>query len=234
MKEHTSLDRALPPEATKSRYYCDTCRTETQHRVLTLVNHESTWTDGPNSGDWSGVFKTVICLGCENVSFAKESTSSEDWTHDEENNVVFPPTIERFPAPVGRLPIPHSNLLPPTLRDVYDETLGAYNADLRLLGAIGVRGLIEMVCKNKNAPGASLHNKIEALIPLGLLTSEHAAILHKLRTLGNSAAHEAVPPSKKHLGLAIDVCEHLLQGVYVIPHQASAAFGSPEIPDQES
>jgi hypothetical protein len=66
--------------------------------------------------------------------------------------------------------------------------------------------------------------QIDDLTKQGVLTTDGAAILHKLRTLGNTAAHEVKPHTQKQLGLALDVVEHLLMGVYVLPARASSTF----------
>jgi hypothetical protein len=58
------------------------------------------------------------------------------------------------------------------------------------------------------------------LVTKGVLTANGAATLHKVRTLGNKSAHEVEPHTSEQLGVAMDVCEHLLQDVYIIPHLA--------------
>ncbi|WP_305800612.1 hypothetical protein, partial [Thiolapillus sp.] len=39
----------------------------------------------------------------------------------------------------------------------------------------------------------------------------------ELRTLGNEAAHEVKPHNNATLTLALDVIDHLLKGVYILP-----------------
>ncbi|MRR37470.1 DUF4145 domain-containing protein, partial [bacterium] len=59
----------------------------------------------------------------------------------------------------------------------------------------------------------------------GLLTGDGAQILHRLRVLGNDAAHEVKPHTAEQLALAMDVVEHLLQGAYIFPGKARHTFG---------
>lgn len=66
--------------------------------------------------------------------------------------------------------------------------------------------------------------KIDYLVKQGVLTTEGATILHKIRTLGNNAAHEVKPHDYVELGLALDVIDHLLQGVYILPYHANSNF----------
>lgn len=49
------------------------------------------------------------------------------------------------------------------------------------------------------------------------LTESDTATLHRIRTLGNQAAHDATPNNVDQLSLALDICEHLLKGIYLTP-----------------
>ncbi len=98
------------------------------------------------------------------------------------------------------------------------------NNEQSVLAGVGIRTLIEAVCKNKKTLGTDLFRQIDGLVSQGLLTAEGAKILHKIRSLGNAAAHEIKPHTPEQLGLALDVVEHLLQGVYVLPHHAKKKF----------
>ena len=89
---------------------------------------------------------------------------------------------------------------------------------------MGIRALVETICKDKQAKGKDLFNKINDLVTIGVLTSDGATILHKIRTLGNDAAHEVKPHKFEQLSLAMDVCEHLLQGVYILPDHTKETF----------
>lgn len=52
---------------------------------------------------------------------------------------------------------------------------------------------------------------------LEVLTKSEAEMLHGMRMLGNTAAHEVKPHSETMLGDAMDVVEHLLTNVYILP-----------------
>lgn len=110
------------------------------------------------------------------------------------------------------------------MRRIYNETLKALNEELPVLAGIGIRAIVETVCKDKDSIGANLQDKIDDLVTQDVLTKEGADILHKLRTLGNDAVHEVKPHDNVQLGLALDVIHHLLQGVYILPHQSKQEF----------
>ena len=64
--------------------------------------------------------------------------------------------------------------------------------------------------------GRNLQERIDALVHAGLLGADEAKILHKIRFLGNKAAHEMSAPSEVELSAAMDIAE-LLATVYVLP-----------------
>jgi hypothetical protein len=81
--------------------------------------------------------------------------------------------------------------------------------------------LVEVVCKERKAPGKDLQKRIDGLVENGDLTAAGAAILHSIRTMGNEAAHEVKAHASEDLSTAFDVVEHLLMGIYILPAKAS-------------
>lgn len=49
-------------------------------------------------------------------------------------------------------------------------------------------------------------------------------LLHKLRVLGNEAAHEVKAHNSMQLELAMQIIEHMLDGTYVIPARVKSVF----------
>lgn len=119
----------------------------------------------------------------------------------------------------------HLYELPLQIRKIYVETHQAFNANLPVLAGIGLRALVEAVCKEKNAEGKALSNKIDYLADNKILTTSGQELLHKIRTLGNKSAHEVQPHSLKQLALAMDVVESLLKDVYIYPNLVKNSFG---------
>lgn len=90
-----------------------------------------------------------------------------------------------------------------------------------VLAGIGLRALVETVCKEREAEGKNLEQRIDNLVAQGVLTLDGAEFLHSLRIMGNQAAHEVKPHPVADLNLAFDVIEHVLTGVYLIPNRAA-------------
>jgi len=132
---------------------------------------------------------------------------------------------EIYPSVVaGHLLLADVYLLPNQLAHIYQETVSALNNNQPILCGIGVRAVIETVVKDRAAKGDDLSEQINNLVTEGVLTKDGAAILHKLRILGNRAAHEVKAHSAKELALSMDVVEHLLQAVYILPAHAKETF----------
>lgn len=206
---------------------CRECKRSTKHLILASADISGSERLSWNyEMDWVVSNQIVQCQGCETVSFRRVSSDSEsppiqvgldEYEEDE--------LIEIFPNPnEGRQTLSDSHILPSKVQRIYEETIRSLNGSQPVLCGIGIRALIETVAKEKQAPSRDLYGKINDLVSQGVLTQEGADILHKLRTLGNDAAHEVKPHSDQQLGLAMDVVEHLLQGVYILPHHANNTF----------
>lgn len=205
---------------------CRECHRITKHEITT----EATLSGASGHHDfeiyWATEYQVVQCLGCETLSFRRTNSNSEDSPilvgPDEWEENIYE---ELFPSPhKGRQSVSDADLLPDKIQRIYEETLGALNNQHGVLCGIGVRAIVETVCKDKSATGHDLYTKINSLIGLGVLTQDGADILHKLRSLGNTAAHEVRPHTPKELSLAFDVVDHLLLGVYILPEHAKRTF----------
>lgn len=205
---------------------CGICKRNTNHAVLVSADMSGT-EDFGNGNDihWVVNHQVVQCQGCDTISFRKSSHNSEDYIQVGPDEWELDEFIELFPnRNEGRNPIKDVELLPTDVERIYSETLKALNGDQPVLSGIGVRALIETISKERNANGKDLMEKINDLVTQGVLTKDGADIFHKLRVLGNKAAHEVKPHSRDQLNLAVDVVEHLLQGVYILPHHAKRKF----------
>lgn len=210
----------------KVQTQCRECNRVTRHEIVVEATLHGA--SGPTYYEvtWATEYQVVKCLGCDTLSFRRASSNSEDsYIQISEDEWIENIREEIFPRPYeGRQPLSDSELLPEKIRRIYEEALEALNKPMEVLCGIGIRAIIETVCKDKSAEGRDLFHKINSLVALGVLTQHGADILHKLRTLGNDAAHEVKPHTAKELGLAFDVIDHLLLGVYILPKHAEQTF----------
>ncbi len=205
---------------------CQKCSGKTTHKALVTVDVRGSEGDSRHSFDWADDHQIVQCLGCKSLSFRTASTNSEDYYPMSEDEYEYGVSEKLYPPRLeGRKGLGNDAVyLPSKVRPIYDETLTALSVQSPILAAIGLRALVEAVCQEKAAKGSDLFKRIDNLVEQRVLTPAGATILHKIRTLGNAAAHEAKPHSDRQLALAMDIVEHMLKDVYILPRQAESEF----------
>ncbi|WP_322114592.1 DUF4145 domain-containing protein [Pseudomonas putida] len=115
-------------------------------------------------------------------------------------------------------------MLPWGIGTIYKEARSAVESELFIIGGIAIRALLETICSDINAKGRKLDQKIDDLHAKSLVTKEGVETLHKIRVLGNRAAHNAQAHSKDQLLLALEVIEYILIGTYIIPERTKSIF----------
>jgi len=216
----------IEDEKNKNKEYklaCVKCDGETYHKVLHSVHiHES-----DNEIDIWQDYEIVCCQGCREISFRSNSLCSEDIDFDPDTGEqTLQEDVELYPNRIaGRKQVKDMYLLPTEVLNIYKETHGALCARLNILAGIGIRALVEAVCREKKATAGNLEGKIDDLILKGVLTKEEADALHSTRILGNRSAHEIIAASDAELDIAIDIVENLIKTVYVIPQKAKRLNG---------
>ena len=193
--------------------------------------------------DWAeGKWEILECCGCHEVSLRETWINSEDI----DENGPYPHVTYYPPRGLGKRPLRRFEHTSWELRNIYKETIEAFNHDLYILAAAGVRALVEAVCgelgvesgqipvcdkdgnPRKDATGAPvtrrsdrLEGKINGLAAEGHLSPKHARMLHAHRFLGNDAVHSLGSPSAEQLSAAIEVVEHTLENVFELPKRAT-------------
>ena len=208
----------------KHRLYCKECSGLTLHSVVSSFDEQgSEDCGGGNSVDWNSKNQIIQCLGCQTISFRTLSTFSEDieYGHD---GPYHPETIKYYPARVEGVKTLESHLLPYITQQIYKETVLSIENEQFILAGIGIRAIVETICKDLEAEGRDLYHKINALKDRSIVTQEGADTLHKLRVLGNSAAHEVKAHDSQQLELALRIIEHMLEGTYIIPARVASVF----------
>lgn len=206
------------------RVLCKECARETLHSIVSsYVESGSDDCGGGNTIDWHCDNQIIQCLGCETVSFRTISTCSEDTEYDHDGP-YHPETIKYYPGRAEGLRSIESYLLPFTIHQIYKETILSIENEQYVLAGIGIRAIIETICKELEADGLNLYQKIDSLVGKSIVTPEGARFLHKLRVLGNEAAHEVKAHNSMQLELAMQIIEHMLDGTYVIPARVKSVF----------
>ena len=205
--------RARAPENETTSAPCEDCGRETRHKVITQATKRSDTDEMWAEEQWD----ILQCQGCCAITLRKDWTSSEDIDYSDGENLDlihhydFPlAVVDSTPAPIEGI-----ELLPQIVRTIYDETRKAIPG-LPILAGIGLRATIESVCNEKRIQG-NLKEKIDKLKAANAISAEHAKLLHGSRLVGNEAAHELRAPNVKDLASVLEVVEHLLETVYILP-----------------
>lgn len=210
-------------EGAELRLPCLQCEGNTFHRVVRAAEYISEYGDSQFSMTAWDEYQVVECLGCRTHSFRQCHRDTESIDHDPETQETFlEESVELFPnREKGRSEVDGVNHLPLPIKRVYGETLTALRNAMPVLAGIGIRAIVETVCKDRGAPGNNLEQRIDGLVAQGVLTHAGAEILHGLRIMGNSAAHEVKPHSMPDLNAAMDVIDYVLTGVYILSEKAA-------------
>ncbi|WP_138992750.1 DUF4145 domain-containing protein [Larkinella sp. C7] len=207
--------------------FCGTCGRTTNHFVEKEVKdfRDHTEVDIQQMIQW----QIIRCRGCESLSFRQIYSDSESRDYEtgewEETIRLYPIRGEDI------LPIKNYYNIPFNIREMYRETIDAFNGKMYMLCSAGLRALIEGICSDQGVkfghivvgtkagkeivePKDTLEGKIEGLAQKRILTRNHAEVLHGFRFLGNESLHNLLRPSSDTLKTAINIIEHTLYHLY--------------------
>lgn len=220
------ISKTLPHNSKKQVACAGKCSAETQHSVLADIQDSDT----AHYIHFYEHYQIIQCDGCQTISFRSSIFSSEDRYPISETEYEIDEKVELYPArgANSRGLGDDTAYLPAPIARLYDETRSALINASPVLTGIGLRALVESVCKENGVNEFNLKKNIDKLAETGVLNSSQQKILHLIRTLGNKAAHEVKPHTAEQLALAMDVVEHLLDGVYVMPKKIATVFKDAE------
>lgn len=191
---------------------CGKCGRITNHEVLVAVIEY--WSNEEQDVDGTVRREIIRCLGCDTQRFLVEHGCSDD--RDPESG-EFWTSVTTYPKELlGTTPYERGLKLPEPISRLSGEVRSAIAEDNTTLAAIGMRALVEAVCKAEGAKGRNLEERIRSLVELGRIGSEGAGLLDPIREVGNDAAHDAKAPERSELLTALAVVDHLLDGVYLL------------------
>lgn len=120
----------------------------------------------------------------------------------------FPPEIIDF----------DSSNLPPMILESLEEAIKCHASGCYRAAALMVRRTLEEMCKDKQASGDNLKERISKIGSLSILPAELLSAADELRILGNDAAHVKAKDYDKigeaEVAIAIELTKELLKAVY--------------------
>jgi hypothetical protein len=231
-------------EKINEKVYCERCKRKTNHGVL---HKQTNGYAGPEDLRWEENHYISFCLGCDTVNFVR--------IYSDESMVVYDPYEEEYNhiEDISVYPSEPINVkngfigwnehqekqfhnLPELIQMLYIEVIKAYNANLYLLSAIGLRMVVEGICKDltiidgpvidditgsnkidengKEIRSKKLVGQINGLIERGVIVQAQSRILHEIRVLGNQTAHELTKPKVRTIYAGIEIIESILHIIY--------------------
>lgn len=201
----------------KIKAHCNGCERETNHEVL-YTHHSPSELHEEMEGEAN---KMIICLGCESVSFLVVHLDSYMEKQEEGRDPVlltfqYPPAKYRFDS-FPMLQDEEQEYLPRMLYELYPEIISAFENDSAVLAGIGLRTLVEAICIQENITGRNLETKIRNLQVSGYISVNELPTLDILRKIGNVSAHKIASIPLEDLSYALDIVNHVLKSIYVLP-----------------
>jgi hypothetical protein len=195
---------------------CYKCKSHTQHEILRSQSE----TGSTEHVEWYRLELQIIrCKRCQNIYFKQSAWSSGDLPAGGAPPGDLPddkPPVRS--VAVGRLPTVDEWELPDRVRALYKETLSGFNAMAMTLSAAGLRSVVEAACLDQGCTDLTLELKIQALVSKGVFLKRDADYLHKHHFLGDEAVPGMDTPPREEFEIALQVLEHLLTTLYVLPH----------------
>jgi hypothetical protein len=228
-------------ERLKEKVYCHSCRRKTNHGI---IYEHTTYSKPSDPIQWQQRYGIIQCLGCDNVGFVVVYGDEEQWEIDEFGERVWYDTYTVYPeepkqigsdlASWNNIEARYFEKVPDFISELYNQVVSVYNLKSNLLCAIGLRTIIEAICKDVNVQDGYIYNedgsikeengrqvrssklvgKINGLMEKQLITINQTDILHQVRELGNYAVHEIKNPTRSTLRKGIEVIEHILISIY--------------------
>ncbi|MEQ1110892.1 DUF4145 domain-containing protein [Acinetobacter johnsonii] len=206
------------PETNTLQNYCNECDKNTNHTIL--AQHD--WRSEPDDYTYAQYHQLVKCLGCDNVSLRVEDHDIESAFHTDHDGWHVPIKIKNYPKKLqNHKKIDNDYLIPKLVRNIYSEVLLTLQEDAKILSSLGLRACIESVCNHLEITGGNLAIRINKLATAGYISKKDAERLHAIRFMGNDSAHEIKAPKEASLKIALEIVEHLLKSVFILPEQAN-------------
>lgn len=207
------------------RIFCNVCRQNTNHTLIGFHRAPIEWvvygTSIPVDEDDDGEryegdetccteFRLWACCGCDAGTMEAMNGFCEP----------YPPSTTFYP-PRERLEVSYKEFrrLSPKLAAIYREVITSFNYDLSILCAVGLRALLEGICKDKGLSGNNLYQKIDGL--KDHLPDHIVEALHHYRLIGNEAVHDLADVDQQTLKALVQVIEDILNYLYELDYKTA-------------
>jgi hypothetical protein len=196
---------------------CRECCRLTNHEVMfehsELLNvdfyhEEDTW-------------QVVRCLGCSTIGFRHQNDDYENVREGPSGEILHGIYVALYPSVIkNHRKLAGTHYLPSIIQKIYQQTLTALSEKALVLASVRLRATIEATCSHLKVSGNTLEKRIDQLYKGGYVSNGDKNRLHAIRFLGNDAAHEIKEPSNSDILISLQIVEHMLNSVFILPKRA--------------
>jgi len=226
------------------KIYCNICSGHTNHCLKST--HEAKYEeikeiDGEQCYEFfeESIYKFWYCKGCDTAILEDNYTNSSligkndkrvySSTFSPKRKNIEPKTSKLIPKAFKNLRISPSEpvdilkaIKPSDIERTYIETIKAFNFDLPMLCAVGIRTLLEIICEKQgitDTEARGLKGKLKIFKEKEHLPENIVEGLSELKFLGDKAVHQRITATKQELKLSINIIEDILNRMYEIDYK---------------
>lgn len=188
--------------------FCNRCGYKTTHNLKGEQSRDL-YGDHPLAGplyEETEVYLFWVCAGCGQGTLEMASINRDDIDDSGYHRYFsgrYYPKRSEHEAVAKRF-----KKLPERLDQMYRETIHAFNANLYLLCAAGLRSLVEGICDERGIKSGTLAARIDAMKEI--LPEDIVEKIHGFNAIGIDAVHYLTPYTREELLPAIEGVEVLL------------------------
>ncbi|MDF2659196.1 MAG: hypothetical protein K0Q94_1987 [Paenibacillus sp.] len=221
--------------------YCEQCNRKAVHQEVVEPYERKSGFD--EDIQWFEEYYIAKCRRCDRITFVKRYGEEETWADNACGDRVYTYTYTLYrEATVDkqRRKKKYFEHIPDSIQELYGDVIDTYNnRNLLILCPVGLRMVIEAICKEKRfdfellflANGVpvlddegqqmyrflTLSEMIKKLHDSGYITLIQAEVLQLINEMGNDADYEITKDDDEMVGAVIEVLESMLYSIYVAP-----------------
>lgn len=186
--------------------HCNGCGQQTRHYVRGLFR-------GTGVFEQEVRYEILECCGCSDVVFRRSGDVLVG--HGEVSDHEYFPPIEARPLPSWFYQLPRE------VSELLGQTYTALDAHIPALAAMGARAVLDVVMTDKVGDCGGFGDKLKEMLKRHLINSDEKDLLQAALDTGHAAMHRGHVPSAKELRTVMDILEHVLKAIYILPTAAA-------------
>ncbi len=206
--------------AEKIKIFCNNCMNNTKHDIRDTQDQRYCEYYNDNGHITMSYFEEteyrfLVCCGCDTATLEVIWTGSG--MQDSNGDNIYSHTLYPVRKNLGERKIKKFNYVDIKLHNTYKEIITAFQQELFIVTAMGIRALLEGICVFEGIDDGQawgLSQKIEKLKDLPNIPENIIDGLNGLKFIGDDAAHRLNTADILTLSLSIDLVESFLTHMY--------------------